>query len=68
VISYQLSVVSSTSPIVRFQTQFKIWMGTAAKENPYRVKVWENQLLTIERLLRYGERKVINSNSGLTVR
>ncbi|MDB9442311.1 MAG: hypothetical protein ACKO9I_19600 [Sphaerospermopsis kisseleviana] len=43
-------------------------MGTAAKENPYRVKVWENQLLTIERLLRYGERKVINSNSGLTVR
>jgi uncharacterized lipoprotein YddW (UPF0748 family) len=62
------NLISARGELVRFQTQFKIWMGATAKENPYLVKVWENKLLTIERLLRYGERKVINANSGLTAR
>jgi hypothetical protein len=31
-------------------------MRLQALENPYQVKVWENRLATIEKLLRYGER------------
>lgn len=53
-------LISAKAELARFQTRFKIWMSTAAKENPYRVKVWENRLLMIERLLRFGEMKVIN--------
>ncbi len=41
---------------VRFQSQFWKWMRLQAADNPYQVKVWENRLAAIERLLRYGER------------
>jgi uncharacterized lipoprotein YddW (UPF0748 family) len=54
------NLIIARGELTRFQAKFKIWMSSAAKDNPYRVKVWENRLLTIERLLRYGERRVIN--------
>jgi len=40
----------------RFQSQFMVWMRPQALLNPYQVKVWQNRLMTIERLLNYGER------------
>jgi uncharacterized lipoprotein YddW (UPF0748 family) len=43
--------------LTRFQSQFRVWMREAAMNNPYQVRVWENRLATIERLLRYGERR-----------
>jgi uncharacterized lipoprotein YddW (UPF0748 family) len=58
------NLISARGELTRFQAQFPMWMSMTAKENPYRVKVWENRLLTIERLLRYGERKIINSNQN----
>jgi uncharacterized lipoprotein YddW (UPF0748 family) len=39
-----------------FQSQFRQWMSQEALKNPYQVRVWENRLLAIERLLIYGER------------
>ncbi|MGM3304621.1 family 10 glycosylhydrolase [Anabaena sp. WFMT] len=54
------NLISARASLNRFQSKFRIWMIVTAKENPYQVKVWENRLLTIERLLRYGERRVIN--------
>jgi hypothetical protein len=33
-------------------------MSQELKSNSYQVKVWENRLVTIERLLRYGERRL----------
>ncbi|MFQ4144705.1 family 10 glycosylhydrolase [Chlorogloeopsis sp. ULAP02] len=47
---------AAKASIARFQSQFRIWMRLQALDNPYQVKVWENRLATIERLLRYGER------------
>ncbi|MEH2064067.1 MAG: family 10 glycosylhydrolase [Nostoc sp.] len=44
--------------LTRFQSQFRVLMSQELKSNSYQVKVWENRLLTIERLLRYGERRV----------
>ncbi len=54
------NLISARGSLTRFQSQFKSWMSVAVQENPYQVKVWENRLITIERLLRYGERRVIN--------
>ncbi|HLO83506.1 MAG TPA: family 10 glycosylhydrolase, partial [Nostocaceae cyanobacterium] len=61
----QLATVPSASNLItaraalnRLQLQFRKTISLAAVENPYLVKVWENRLLTIERLLRYGERRV----------
>jgi uncharacterized lipoprotein YddW (UPF0748 family) len=54
------NLIIARAALSRFQSQFIIWTREAAKENPYQVKVWENRLLTIERLLRYGELRVIN--------
>ncbi|MEH1770000.1 MAG: family 10 glycosylhydrolase [Nostoc sp.] len=42
----------------RFQSQFRVLMNQEIKSNSYQVKAWENRLVTIERLLRYGERRV----------
>ncbi|MDM9382646.1 family 10 glycosylhydrolase [Chlorogloeopsis sp. ULAP01] len=47
---------AAKASIARFQSQFRIWMRLQALDNPYQVKVWENRLATIERLLHYGER------------
>ncbi|MEH2376115.1 family 10 glycosylhydrolase [Nostoc sp.] len=44
--------------LTRFQSQFQVLMSQELKSNSYQVKVWENRLVTIERLLRYGERRV----------
>ncbi|WP_442940023.1 glycoside hydrolase family 10 protein [Nostoc sp.] len=44
--------------LTRFQSQFRVLMSQEIKSNSYQVKVWENRLVTIERLLRYGERQV----------
>ena len=49
-------LVTAKASLTRFQSQFRIWMRPHSIENPYQVKVWENRLATIERLLRYGER------------
>ncbi|BBD62282.1 hypothetical protein NIES2109_51210 [Nostoc sp. HK-01] len=50
-------LLTARASLTRFQSQFRIWMRETATNNPYQVKVWENRLATIERLLRYGERR-----------
>lgn len=44
--------------LTRFQSQFRVLMSQELKSNSYQVKVWENRIVTIERLLRYGERRL----------
>ncbi|MCC5635686.1 family 10 glycosylhydrolase [Nostoc sp. CHAB 5844] len=50
-------LLTAKASLTRFQSQFRIWMRETVTNNPYQVKVWENRLATIERLLRYGERR-----------
>lgn len=52
-------LLTAKGSLTRFQSQFRGWMRQEAIENPYQVKTWENRLATIERLLRYGERRVM---------
>ena len=48
--------ILAKASLTRFQSQFRVWMREPALLNPYQVKVWENRLATIERLLNYGQR------------
>ncbi|MDF5736501.1 MULTISPECIES: glycoside hydrolase family 10 protein [unclassified Nostoc] len=52
------NLVVARASLTLFQSQFRVLMSQELKSNSYQVKVWENRLLTIERLLRYGERRV----------
>jgi hypothetical protein len=45
-----------------FRFQFSRWMQQQAVAQPYQVQVWDNRLATIEQLLRYGERTVLNQS------
>ena len=49
-------LIAAKASLARFQFQFREWMRLQAIDNPYQVKVWENHLTTIEKLLSYGER------------
>ncbi|MEH1933963.1 MAG: family 10 glycosylhydrolase [Nostoc sp.] len=51
-------LIVARASLTRFQSQFRVLMSQELKSNSYQVKVWENRLVTIERLLRYGERRV----------
>ncbi len=53
-----INLITARKALNRFQSQFLTWMQAENQANPYQVKVWENRLLTIERLLRYGERRL----------
>ncbi|MEJ6485172.1 family 10 glycosylhydrolase [Nostoc punctiforme UO1] len=52
------NLLVAKASLTRFQSQFRVLMSQEIKSNSYQVKVWENRLVTIERLLRYGERRV----------
>jgi uncharacterized lipoprotein YddW (UPF0748 family) len=51
-------LLMARASLTRFQSQFRALMNQELKSNSYQVKVWENRLVTIERLLRYGERRL----------
>ncbi len=51
---------SAKTSLSAFRSQFQRWMQQQAAKEPYQVQVWINRLATIERLLLYGERTVLN--------
>jgi uncharacterized lipoprotein YddW (UPF0748 family) len=60
----QLAVVPSASNLIeaknllnQLQSQFPSWMQSATTPQSYHIQVWQHRLLTIDRLLRYGERR-----------
>jgi uncharacterized lipoprotein YddW (UPF0748 family) len=64
----QLAAESNSSKLTtargalnRFQALFRISMRQQATENSYQIRAWENRLIAIEQLLRYGERVQISN-------
>ncbi len=55
-------LLSAQIALSSFRRQFGNWMVQQRKAQPYQVQAWENRLETLERLLSYGERKVLNRN------
>lgn len=53
-------LAAAKASLSSFRAQFRQWMQTQASEQPYLVQTWDNRLATLERLLGYGERVVLN--------
>ncbi|BAZ51500.1 hypothetical protein NIES4103_41570 [Nostoc sp. NIES-4103] len=58
------NLLAARATLTRFQFQFRMWMRQQAMDNSYQAKVWENRLATIERLLRYGERRILSRSQS----
>jgi hypothetical protein len=54
------NLMATKTFLVSFRSQFQRWMQQQVATQPYQVRVWDNRLATIERLLNYGERTVLN--------
>lgn len=54
------NILSAKAFLVSFRSQFPRWMQSQIATQPYQVQVWNNRLATLERLLHYGERTVLN--------
>lgn len=54
------NLLAAKTFLVSFRSQFPRWMQQQAIMQPYQVQVWNNRLVTIERLLHYGEGRVLN--------
>ncbi|MCS6814410.1 MAG: family 10 glycosylhydrolase, partial [Cyanobacteria bacterium] len=50
------TIFQATRELQAFQQDFPTWIQDHAKEHPYQAKVWENRLISIATLLRYGDR------------
>jgi uncharacterized lipoprotein YddW (UPF0748 family) len=50
---------SAQAALSKFRRQFGSWMRQQRTVQPYQVQVWENRLDTLERLLAYGERRIL---------
>ena len=51
-----------------FRRQFPQWMKKTPAIDRYQARVWQNRLDTLDRLLSYGEKKVLNPNKAIIVR
>nr|WP_225225716.1 family 10 glycosylhydrolase [Komarekiella delphini-convector] len=51
------NLLAARASLTRLKSQFRALMSREVIDNSYQVKVWENRLATIEKLLRYGERR-----------
>ena len=56
-LSAQLSLSS-------FRRQFSRWIEQDTTISPYQVRVWENRLDTLDRLLSYGEKNILNDSTN----
>ncbi|MBE9181275.1 family 10 glycosylhydrolase [Oculatella sp. LEGE 06141] len=59
----QLRLQQTRRQLDRFNQQFDSWMRLQSLNQSYRVRTWKNRLETIETLLNYGERVVLEPES-----
>ncbi len=50
-----------------FRTRFRTWMYLQSLNHSYRIRTWENRLATLDNLLAYGERVVLQRQNGRAV-
>ena len=55
------NLMSAQLSLSSFRRQFPQWIEQDTNINPYQVQVWSNRLDTLDRLLSYGEKNVLNS-------
>ncbi len=50
------NIQTTIASLIRFKFKFRTLMGQQAVNNPYQVRVWENRLAMIERLIKFGDK------------
>lgn len=58
--------LSAQLALSSFRRQFPRWMEQSDTINPYQVKVWLNRLDTLDRLLSYGEKNILNDSTRVS--
>ena len=56
-------LLSTQLTLAALRREFPQWMENTKKIDPYQAQVWQNRLSTLDRLLSYGERKVLHQTS-----
>ena len=59
--------LSAQLALSSFRRQFPKWIEQSTTINPYQVQVWENRLDTLDRLLSYGEKKMLNNSTSVSL-
>ncbi len=62
----QQNLTKARGTLNQFRGQFGTWMTQQQENHPYQVQVWENRLATLEKLLVYGERKILRERQPAT--
>jgi uncharacterized lipoprotein YddW (UPF0748 family) len=64
-----INLITVRKTLNHVQSLFSTEIQPENQVNPYQLKVWENRLLAIERLIRYGERRLnMRSMNGINVK
>ena len=58
--------LSAQLALSSFRRQFPRWMEKSTTINSYQVQVWENRLDTLDRLLSYGEKNILNDSTKVS--
>ncbi len=58
--------LSARLSLSSFRRQFPQWIEQDTTINPYQVRVWENRLDTLDRLLSYGEKNMLNDSTRVS--
>ena len=60
-------LLSAQLALSSFRRKFPEWMKQSQTIEPYQLQVWQNRLDTLDRLLSYGEKKVLNQSKKASV-
>lgn len=61
----QRNFLAAQSALASFRNKLNTWTRKHEQEQPLQVESWENRLVALENLLKYGQRIVLGGNSSL---
>ncbi|MGK7952534.1 MAG: family 10 glycosylhydrolase [Xenococcaceae cyanobacterium] len=64
----QKNLLSAQLSLSSFRRQFPKWMEQKQNISPYQIEVWKNRLDTLDRLLSYGEKNILDRSDNLSAR
>ncbi|MFB2920079.1 glycoside hydrolase family 10 protein [Aerosakkonema funiforme] len=58
------NLAAARNSLREFRAQFGIWMSQHSTQNSYQVQTWNNRIVSLEKLLNYGERVVLKRQNS----
>ncbi|HEY9848028.1 MAG TPA: family 10 glycosylhydrolase, partial [Leptolyngbyaceae cyanobacterium] len=60
------NLAEAKNALKSFRSQFRSLVSSASLQNLYQIQTWDNRLASLEKLLNYGERVVLNRQNAIT--